>query len=231
MRYTVIAPGAAGGRLVTVSSAAGGLAVTEEAAPEAVLAAARAAGFAGGAILFDTSADSLIGGSADDPVAQLVYAGPDPQTLHAHYASRGLVDDRAPTRAGGKIAIQAPPGRVWAVLAEVEGWPAIRADIADVRAEGPAAPGVRFTWRGGANRFASRWGIVSPGRQLTWTSVAPGTRVVHVYDFARDGDSGGTLLSCRETLAAPVLARLVSSAFLQAGVDSWLAGVKAVAES
>jgi hypothetical protein len=229
MRYAIITPGAADGRLVTVSPAAGGLAVTEEPAPEALLATAREAGFAGGAIVVDTSADPLSGGSADDPIAQLTYAGPDADTLHADYAARGLVDDRAPTQAQGEITIQAPPERVWALLAVVDNWPAIRADIADARAEGAAAPGGRFTWRGGANSFSSRWGIATPGRRLTWTSVAPGARAAHVYDFTADG-AGGTLLSCRESLAAPVLARFIPSAVLQAGVDSWLAGVKALAE-
>lgn len=229
MRYAVIAPGAAEGRLLTVSPAAAGLAVTEEAAPRALLATAREAGLAGGAVVLDTSVGPVGGGSPDDPVAQLTYAGPDAETLHADYAARGLVDDRAPTQAHGQVKIQAPPERVFAVLAQVETWPRIRADIADAHAEGPAAPGVRFTWRGGANVFTSRWGIVAPGRRLTWTSVVPGARAAHVYDFTPDGP-GGTVLSCRESLAAPVLARFISSAVLQAGVDSWLAGVKAVAE-
>lgn len=230
MRYAVIAPGGAEGRLLTVAPAAGGLAVTEEAAPPALLATAREAGFTRGAVILDTSADPLSADSVDDPVAQLTYAGPAADALHAEHAARGLVDDRAPTRAQGQITIQAPPERVFAVLADVETWPAIRADISDAHAEGPAAPGVRFTWRGGANLFTSRWGIVIPGERLTWTSVVPGARAAHVYDFAPDG-AGGTLLRCRESLAAPVLARFISSAVLQAGVDSWLAGVKAVAET
>lgn len=50
-----------------------------------------------------------------------------------------------------------------------------------------------------------------------------------VYELAASGS--GTLLRCRESLAAPILARFLPSAALQAGVDSWLAGVKTVAES
>lgn len=227
MQYAIIAPGAGDGRIVTVSNSTGGLEVTEVSAPEELLASARGAGFTGGALLLDLD---LIGpGSVDDPVAQLTYAGPDAETLHADYAARGRVDDLAPTQAAGEIVIEAAPERVWAVLAEVEGWPSIRADISDVRAEGPAAPGVRFTWQAGANRLTSRFAVVEPGRRLTYTSVAPGTRVAHVYELAASGT--GTSLRCRESLAAPILARFLSSAALQVGVDSWLAGVKTVAES
>ncbi|MGN9913156.1 SRPBCC family protein [Phytohabitans sp. LJ34] len=227
MQYAIIAPGAGDGRVVTISKATGGLEVTEVDAPEELLASARGAGFTAGALLLDL--DLLGQGSVDDPVAQLTYAGPSAETLHSDYVGRGRVDELAPTQAAGEIVIEATPECVWAVLAEVESWPTIRADISDVRAEGPAAPGVRFTWQAGANRLTSRFALVEPGQRLTYTSVAAGTRVAHVYELAAKGT--GTVLSCRESLAAPILARFLPSAALQAGVDSWLAGVKAVAES
>lgn len=230
MRYAVIAPGATHGRLVTVRQTAGGLEAAEEPAPAGLLATTRDAGFTEGAVVVDiASVGSVTGEPEDDPLAQFTYAGPELEALHADYVAQGRVDDRAPTQAAGEIAIDAPPARVWSTLAEVEGWPSIRADISDVHTEGPAAPDIRFTWRAGPNQVTSRFGMVEPGRRLTWTTAAPGARLAHVYDFTPS--STGTLLRCRESLAAPILARFIPSTALQAGVNSWLAGVKAVAET
>jgi hypothetical protein len=208
MRYAVIAPGATHGRLVTVRQTAGGLEAAEEPAPAGLLATTRDAGFTEGAVVVDiASVGSVTGEPEDDPLAQFTYAGPELEALHADYVAQGRVDDRAPTQAAGEIAIDAPPARVWATLAEVEG----------------------FTWRAGPNQVTSRFGMVEPGRRLTWTTAAPGARLAHVYDFTPS--STGTLLRCRESLAAPILARFIPSTALQAGVNSWLSGVKAVAET
>ncbi|WP_194201803.1 SRPBCC family protein [Glycomyces albidus] len=182
-------------------------------------------GAAGIAVLEDP--DGWLAGGAP-PLGPALYTGPGLDALLDAVAD-GLVDERAPTQAAGEILIDAEPEAVWSVLADVERWPTVRADIHSVEADEAARPGGAFTWSAGPNRITSIFGAVEPGRLLTYVSTSAGANFTHVYRTERT-DEGQTRLSCRETLAGPVIAALIPSAALQAGVDSWLAGVKAVAE-
>ncbi|MEU5875248.1 SRPBCC family protein [Glycomyces sp. NPDC047369] len=197
------------------------LRLTEAPAPDG----AAVPGTAGIALL-DAPAGWLDSGAA--PLGALLYTGPGPADLLAAVAE-GRTDDLAPTRAAGEIRIDATPQAVWSVLADVERWPEVRGDVRDVESSGPAAPGATFTWSAGPNRVTSTFGAVEPGRLLTYVSTSAGARFTHVYRTEPAGS--GTLLSCKETLSGPVVAALLPSAALQAGVDTWLAGVKAAAES
>lgn len=194
----------------------------EEPAPDGLIPP----GVAGIAVLEDPDG-WLAGGAA--PLGPALYAGPGLDTL-LDAVAEGRVDERAPTQAAGEILIDAEPDAVWAVLADVKGWPTVRADIHSVDAGEPAHPGGAFSWSAGPNRITSVFGAVEPGRLLTYVSTSAGANFTHVYRTERTAE-GRTLLSCRETLAGPVIAALIPSAALQAGVDSWLAGVKAVAEA
>ncbi len=209
--------------IVTVARGPRGVEVTEEPVPGSD---SRAPGTAGLAVLDD--ADGWLG-SVTAPLGALFYAGPSTDDLFTEHVCRGRVDDRAPTQAGGRIVVDAEPPRVWRLLADVRQWPRIRADVEDVDGDGPATPRGRFSWSSGAHRFHSRFGAVEPGRLLTWVTSAPGTRIAHVYRLAPE-PGGRTQVSCQESLAGPLVAAVITSAVLQAGVDSWLAGLKALAE-
>lgn len=164
------------------------------------------------------------------PTDPALYTGPDRATLLADYVTAGRVDDRAPTQAEGAIAIDADPELVWGLLADVTRWPQIRADVHDAETAGPAAPGRDFAWSAGPNRVRSTFGAVEPGLLLTLVSSAQGATFASVYRFEPEAP-GRTRLTCRESLAGPVAAELVTSAVLQHGVDTWLAGIKALAEA
>ncbi|GAA1689714.1 hypothetical protein GCM10009830_41590 [Glycomyces endophyticus] len=182
-------------------------------------------GAAGIAVLEDPDG-WLAAGAA--PLGGALYAGPGLETLLAEVAA-GRVDEHAPTQAAGAIRVDAAPETVWSVLADVDAWPKVRGDVHDVESDGPARTGGVFTWSAGPNRITSTFGAVEPGRLLAYVSVSAGARFTHVY--RTEPAETGTLLSCEETLAGPVVAALVPSAALQLGVDTWLAGVKAVAEA
>jgi hypothetical protein len=152
----------------------------------------------------------------------------DPAPLHERHAFEGRVDPDAPVQADGEILISASPARVWSVIADVERWPAIRSDIQDVASKGPAAPGVVFRWSAGGIPVASRFGIVEPGKLLTYSTTTPGLVMVHRYDV-EPRDDGGSRLVLRESMDAPA-APQIGNAELRERIASWLAGIKAVAE-
>ncbi|MCX5210295.1 SRPBCC family protein [Kitasatospora sp. NBC_00240] len=161
---------------------------------------------------------------------KLFYAGPSLATLHTEYAKQGRIDDRAPVASASQTRIEAPVERVWAVVADVAGWhrflPAHRVlELADgVRED------ARFVWAMGSTRITSRFAVVDPGRELTWTGLAMGVKAVDRHVLTPTGD-GATLLRIEESMAAPVVAVLFGRERLRTQHEQWLAAVKAAAEA
>ena len=98
----------------------------------------------------------------------------------------------------------------------------------DVQLDGPVAVDTRFTWANGRSRMKSRFAVVEPGREITWTGVSSGFKAVHRHLL--EGTSDSTRVRSEESMAGPLLVLLYSSAKLQAGIEAWLTGLKTAAE-
>ncbi len=159
----------------------------------------------------------------------LLYRGPALDVLHEDYAKRGRVDELAPVAAARSIRVEAPPDRVWRVLAAVAAWPSVDPAITRVELPGGVAVDAPFTWSNGRSRIRSRFAVVDPGRELTWTGVSGGARAVHRH-VLRPGTGGATELASTESMAGPLLTLLYGSAELDQGMLAWLEAVKSAAE-
>lgn len=160
---------------------------------------------------------------------KLFYTGPSIDSLHAEYAKKGRIDPRAPVSAKQEVIINAPAGRVWSVLSDPAGWPLIDEAIHDVELDGPVTEDTRFDWSNGKARMKSRFAVVDPERELTWTGTSMGAKAVHRHVLTADGD-GRTRLLSEESMAGPFLTLLFPSSKLAAGMDNWLDGIRARAE-
>jgi uncharacterized protein YndB with AHSA1/START domain len=160
---------------------------------------------------------------------QLLYRGPSIEALHQDYAKQGHIDERTPVAATYEIHINAPVQRVWELLANPPGWPSFAPDIHDVQLDAPVAADTRFTWANGRTRIKSRFAVVDPGRELTWTGVSSGFKVVHRHLLDATSDRA-TRLRCEESMAGPLLVLFYDSAKLQAGLKTWLTSLKTAAE-
>jgi uncharacterized protein YndB with AHSA1/START domain len=163
---------------------------------------------------------------------QLLYRGPDIEALQDQYAKRGRIDDRAPVTTSYEIVIDAPVERVWDLLGNPAGWPSFDPRIHDVHIDAGvrAAEGVPFTWSNGRARMRSSFALVDPGREITWTGVSSGFKVVHRHLLEATAD-GGTRVRCEESMAGPFLVLFFNGAKLRAALEQWLTALKTAAES
>ncbi len=149
--------------------------------------------------------------------------------LHERYAKQVTIDDNAPVRADEEVQIDAPVEKVWALLSDPTGWPSLDQQIHGVRLLSTVETDGYFHWANGRSRIRSRYAVVEPNRELTWTGVAAGVRAVHRHLLEPVTADRTTLIS-QESMSAPFLALLFPSRKLQAALHRWLHAVKTGAE-
>ncbi len=161
-------------------------------------------------------------------MTKLLYAGPSLQVLHEEYAKHGRIDDQAPVTTTYEVDIKAPRERVWELLASPLRWEAFDPAIHDVRLDGPVAADTAFTWANGKARMKSRFAVVDPGREVTWTGASMGFKVVHRHLL--DATADGTRVRCEESMAGPLIVLLFNEAKMRAALEKWLTALKDAAE-
>jgi hypothetical protein len=121
-------------------------------------------------------------------------------------------DRNAPVYGTGEIEATADPETVWAVLADIQGWPTWNPDIAEASLRGPVRPGTTFSWKSGPGTITSTF---------------------HVYRLRpSERHPGHTILTTEESWGG-LLARLLRKRFattLKTAIDTGLARLKAEAE-
>jgi hypothetical protein len=162
-------------------------------------------------------------------MTKLFYAGPSQRVLHEEYAKNGRIDCEAPVTTSYEVDIHASPERVWALLASPLGWETFDPAIHDVHLDGPVAADTGFTWSNGRARMKSRFAVVNPSRELTWTGASMGFKVVHRH-LLEDTGRGGTRVRCEESMAGPLLTLIYSEAKLRVALETWLTALKTAAE-
>jgi uncharacterized protein YndB with AHSA1/START domain len=161
---------------------------------------------------------------------QLFYRGPSIDVLHQDYAKERRIDDQAFVKASGEVRIEAPVERVWALLSDVPGWPAWAPGVHDVQLDAGVTEDARFTWANGRSRMRSRFAVVDPCHELTWTGEAFGAGAVDRNVLEPTGD-GATRVVTEESMAGPLLVLVYGSAKLKATKEAWLTSLKAAVET
>jgi hypothetical protein len=163
-------------------------------------------------------------------MSHLLYRGPSLLALHEQYAKQGRIDERAAVTAARSVRVDAPPRRVWQVLSAAEAWPDVATEISSIDLPGGVAPDAAFVWVNGRARIKSRFAIVEPLRELTWTGVSSGARAVH-RNVLHPLNDHETQLQSEESMAGPLLTLFYNRDKLSAALQRWLMAVKAAAET
>lgn len=166
-----------------------------------------------------------------DPTTMLsfLYRGPTLKVLHDKYAKHGRIDHEAFVTAADSVDIAATPQRVWEILSAAEQWPAIVPAITQMCLPDGVTADAPFTWSNGRAQIKSRFAIVDPVRELTWTGVSSGANAVHRHVLHPLADNA-TRLDSEESMAGPLLTLFYDSTKLAQALTSWLTAVKAAAE-
>jgi hypothetical protein len=159
----------------------------------------------------------------------MFYAGPSISRLHQDYAKQGRIDDRAAVTTTCEAEIKAPAQKVYELIASPAGWPDFDPAVKDVTIDGPAAVDKAFKWAKGSSRFTSRFAVLRPGREVTWTGTALWLKVVHRHLLEATAEDV-TRVRCEESMSGLMLGLFYSSDKLQADLITWLNAVKAGAE-
>lgn len=88
------------------------------------------------------------------------------------------------------FTVDAPPERVWTILADVQGWPRWTASMREVVIDGPLQVGAVARIRQ-PRLPATAWTVteVVPGRSFTWRSTAPGSLAVGEHEVTATGEA------------------------------------------
>jgi hypothetical protein len=148
--------------------------------------------------------------------------------LHDDYARQHRIDTSAPVTARRELVVDAPVERVWAVLADPRDWHLVDPKIHGVELDGDVAEGTTFRWRNGAVRLRSRFAVVDPLHELTWTGAALGTRAVHRHVLTATTD-GRTQLVTEESMGGLAAKLFFSSKKLGHDLEAWLTAIAEVA--
>jgi uncharacterized protein YndB with AHSA1/START domain len=155
--------------------------------------------------------------------------GPRLSTLDK-LAQEGKINERSPDVAHLEIEIDAPPAKVWFLLANPQTWPQWDKQIASVTALGPfTTSGTNFIWKSGDTEIHSQVQLVEPETRLAWTGTAMSAKAIHVWQLQPiPGDR--TRVTMAESMDGPMISRLFPPDRLKEAGQQWLLALKQAAE-
>ncbi|KAB8185858.1 SRPBCC domain-containing protein [Microbispora catharanthi] len=152
----------------------------------------------------------------------LLYSGPSLAVLHDEYAARGRVDPDAQLTSSSRLVVDVPVDRVWAVMADLRTWPSWVSGIRILEL-GDVRPGASFRWRLNGVPLRSRFAVVDPQRELTWTGTFLGRYRAVDRHVLEPLEGGRTRITVEESLAGPLLPLFYRKSMLRANHEQWLA--------
>jgi hypothetical protein len=91
------------------------------------------------------------------------------------------VNEEAPVLARAKIQIDADPGTVWDIMADIEAWPRWNPDVKSTVLRGDLKSGTQFHWKAGLGNITSVLQDVERPYLLAWMGKTMGINAIHVW--------------------------------------------------
>lgn len=107
------------------------------------------------------------------------------------------INEEAPVLARAEIEINADPGTVWDIMADIESWPQWNPDVKSATLRGDLKPGTSFHWKAGAGKITSVLQDVEKPHLLAWIGKTMGVNAVHVWKI--EEINGKTIVKTEES--------------------------------
>jgi carbon monoxide dehydrogenase subunit G len=132
------------------------------------------------------------------------------------------------------VTVAATPARVWELVSDVEGWPALipTVDAVERLDDGPIAVGSRTRLRQPRLPEAV-WTVteLDPGRSFTWASSSPGVAITASHVVVPHADGSRLSLSVDISGLLAPLGWWMTKSLTQRYVETEAASIKAAAEA
>jgi hypothetical protein len=129
--------------------------------------------------------------------------------------------------------IDADPNKVWAVLIDVQAWPAWDSGVLEVEGRGAQGEKIKIVSEANPTRtFSLRVTEVAPPTSMVWAGGMPLGLFRGVRTFKLQPENGATRFHVREDYTGPMVGLIWKSMpDLQPSFDKFVAGLKRRAES
>jgi uncharacterized protein YndB with AHSA1/START domain len=151
-------------------------------------------------------------------------------TVLNQLAASGSIQEDAPVKTYLQVEIDAPAAKVWTLLTDAGSWPKWQPAIESVTVTGPLASGTRFSWKIGGTNIHSQVQLYEPEHRLGWTGTAMVTKAAHIWELKGESPDR-TLVTMKESMDGPWMAKIYPSAKLTEAGRSWLVALKQAAEA
>jgi len=139
------------------------------------------------------------------------------------------IEEDAPIAARLSIEIDAPIATVWALLADVDGWPTWHAKVKEAHLSGPLAAEGRFKWKGGGPTVSSQLVDVQAPKFIGWTGTMMGMKAIHLWQLEEISPSR-TRVTTSESMDGFMISLFFSKKKLETVLRQWLQALEAAAE-
>lgn len=140
------------------------------------------------------------------------------------------VNEEAPVLARAEIEIDADPGTVWDIMADIEDWPRWNPDVKSTILRGELKSGTSFHWKAGPGKITSVLQDVERPHLLAWVGKTMGVNAIHVFKI--EDKDGKTIVKTEESWEG-LLSRAMHGKMqemLEKSIESGLEYLKAEAE-
>lgn len=146
------------------------------------------------------------------------------------YTVLSHINTAAPVQTHQVIAIHAPPGQVWQLMANVNQWSRWQKDISQPRMTGPFQAGNSFDWKSSGLSIHSTLSVATPNSKIVWSGPALGSFAIHSWTFSVR--NGLTCVEVNESMDGWLvrLARPIFQKALDQSIKQWLQALKQAAE-
>lgn len=140
------------------------------------------------------------------------------------------INTNAPVTCTNSIIINASAEKVWAVLTDINNWPAWQKEISKATVSGPVVEGTTFTWKTGGAGITSAIHTVQPYSLFGWQGKTMGATAIHNWTLITTGQTTKVLVEESMQGWLVVLMKKAFNKNLAKGMQFWLDALKEAGE-